>query len=414
MYLALILALLRLVGGTPDVFRPLEFDAALLTARQEQKCVLVVFGSSASADTKKLDAATWSDAKMREWIGKSAVAIRVDVEQQIELSRRFRVHVLPTVVFTNTQGIELDRVTGFVDGRTMRSEAEAILAGSDSVARVKKRLVGHENDPQLRIDLAGAYSDRGLLKEALVEYLWCWDHGVESDPRFEETRSNFLLREIQRLGRLYTPASDALQSRAQHLFDRMTGCNASEREVSDFVSIYTAIDREDKILEAFDQMQPDVELCQSMRARLAPHLADPMIDARRYKEAVAMLGDVKARLESRITRFQDESARLRADKVADANARIEAKFKALRIDMARMYEALLGAGQFDPADVVSKRILEFDPKCPEYLALIRAALRAEAHGAARSIALRAYADTKLTEAEKGEVRKVAKAIIQPK
>jgi hypothetical protein len=414
MYLALILAVLRLLGGTPELFRPLDLDAAVLAARQERKAVLVVFGSAASADTKRLDTSTWNEAKMREWIGRKAVAIKVDVEQQVELARRFRVHVLPTIVFLNAQGIELDRLTGFVDGRVLRPEAELILAGADSVARLQKKLVGHENDPQLRVDLAGAYFDHGLLKESCDEYLWCWDHGVESDPSFEATRADFLLREIQRLGRVYTPASDALQERARHLFDRLTGCNASDREVKDFVAIYQTTEREDKILEAFDQMQPDVELCKAMRARLGPYITDALIDARRYTEAVELLGDVKANLEARIARYQADVARLQADKSLDFSARIETRLKALRVEMARLYEALLGAHEYDPADVVAVRICEFDHKGAEYVALIRGALRAEAHGAAKSIATRALSDTKLSDAEKAEVKKAAVGIVQPK
>ena len=60
------------------------------------------------------------------------------------------------------------------------------------------------------------------------------------------------------------------------------------------------------------------------------------------------------------------------------------------------------------------RICEFDHKGAGYVALIRGALRAEAHGAAKSIATRAYADAKLTEAEKSEVKKAAVGIVQPK
>jgi len=400
-------------GGSTDPFRPLDLDGAVRSAQIEKKCVLVVVARAGAPETKKLDG-TFGEAKVREWMAAKAIAIRVDFDRQPDLAARFRVHILPTMVFLNDKGLELDRLTGHVDGRTFRAEAESILAGGDPVARVRKRLVGHENEPHLRIDLAGALYDRGLLEEAMREYLWCWDHGVEFDPGFAEARRDFLLREIVRLGRVYTPASDELATRAATLFERVVDCSATLVQVRDFLTINQTLQQDDRTLAAWDAITKDPTGCEEMQKMLAPNVLDALIDARRYKEAAERLGDAVARFDAAATAFEADAKRWRKERPEDAEAKIEVERRALRVDACRWFETLLGAGRYDDADKLSARVLAHDGKGATYTALLRAALRAESHGAAKSIARRAEADKKLSEAEKAEVRTAAKQILQPK
>jgi len=407
------LSVLRPGGGSSDPFRPLDLDGATKSAVIEKKCVLVVIARPGAPETKKLDP-TFLDSKVREWIAAKAIAVRVDVDRDEELATRFRIHVLPTMLFLNDKGLELDRLTGIVDARVFRAEAESILAGGDPVARVRKRMVGRENDPHARIDLAGALYDRGLLDESMREYLWCWDHGVEFDPTFADARRDFLVREIVRLGRVYTPAADELASRAAKLFERVADCGANAEEMRDFLTITRALQRDDMALAAWDAIAQREEGCDETTKLLAPRVLDALIDAHRYKEAAERLGDAAARYDATVASNEAEAKRIRKERPTEADARVERDRRALRVDACRWYETLLGAGNYDDAEKLAVRVLANDGKGVTYTALLRAALRVEAHGTAKSIARRAAADKRLTEAEKLEVQTAAKDILQPK
>src|SRR5690606_24223484 len=124
--------------------------------------------------------------------------------------------------------------------------------------------------------------------------------------------------------------------------------------------------------------------------RLAPIAIDAMIDARRYAEAAALVGDLDAYVGALVAAADKDLRRFEKERWALA---ADARRRKQRSDLSRLYEALLGALRYDDADALSKRTLALDGKGATYVALIRAALRAEAHGAARSIAVRAYGDT---------------------
>jgi hypothetical protein len=407
----LLLAILPGAPGTPtETFRTLDFDGAVTRAKIEDRPILVVFESTTSADSKKLDTTTWKDPKVKSRLASKMVAIKLDVELDAELSAKFRIHILPTMLILTRQGVELDRITGYVDARTFESEADAILAGSDPVERVQKRLKGHEDDPQLRTDLAGALCDRGDLEKSLVEYLWCWDHGVEKDPSFATVRRTFLLGQIVRLSRLHPPAADALAQRAAAIQDHVADCTADEDAVADFLAIQHALTRDDVVLAAYDAISSDSEACARTKSRLAPVAIDAMIDAGRYDDAVALMGDVNAHVGALVAAADADLQHYEKERwqIATDNRRAR-----LRSDLSRVFEALVGSKRYDEGDVLAKRIITLDDRGPMYVALIRGALRAQAQGSARSVAVRAFGDKNLSDAEKLEVKSVAREIIQP-
>jgi Thioredoxin-like len=407
----LLLAILPGTPGTPaDAFRPLDYDGALHAAKVEDRPILVVFESAASVDAKKLDATTWKDPKVKSWLASKIVAIKLDVELDPELTARYRIHILPTLVMLTRQGVELDRITGYIDPRAFETEAASILAGGDPVDRMQKRLVGHENDPHLRIDLAGAYCDRGDLQKSLDEYMWCWDHGIENDPTFADPRRTFLLSQIERLSRLHPPALDALGVRSAAIQEHILDCTANADAIADFLVLEHAQQRDDLVLEAYDAIPTEGDECALTKARLAPMAVDAMIDARRYDEAVALIGDVNARVSAIVSAAQADLQHFEKEKWAIAS---ETRRGKLRTDLARVYEALVGAKRYDEGDLLAKRILTLDDRGATYVALICGALRAEAQGSARSVAARAYGDKNLSDAEKLEVKSVAREILQP-
>ncbi|MDZ4773523.1 MAG: thioredoxin family protein [Planctomycetota bacterium] len=398
----------------PDMFRALELDAAIASAKTEKKNVLVVFQRAGTGDTKKLDTTTWVDRPVREWIGLKVVAVKLDVVKHDELATKMRVHVTPTLIFLNESGSEIDRITGYVDGRTFLAETKSIFGGADPVERARKRLELAPNDPHRRIDLALLLGDRGDFAASLAELMWCWDHGTEIDPSFAETRGSFLLGELLRLSRIHPPAGDALAGRAKGIYQRVVGCVVTESELADFLLLNRELQQQERTLAAFDALSSGTEACVALRDRLAPLAVDPLIDSRRYKEALALIGDPRAYFNRLGAEFRASSERIEKERPGDSLTVIDANKRAVRSASVRIYEALLGATQFDDAESFAQLVVAFDGRGATHCALIVAALKLEAHGQARALVGRALADTKLTPTEKEDVRKLARAIIQPK
>jgi thioredoxin-related protein len=398
----------------PEVFRALDLEAAVSAARSEHKCVLVVFGRAGSAEAKKLDMTTWIETKVREWIALKAVPIKLDLDRNDDVATKLRIHSVPTTVFLNDQGREVDRITGYVDGRTFLAETRAIFGGVDPLERAQKHLAEAPDAPRLRMDVAMALGDRGDFDAALDQLLWCWDHGREADSTFEEARRTFLLRELMRLARIHPKTADALSARARMLFEKITTCAAAAEDVTDFLLLNRNLQQEDRTLAAFDALDPNSEACAALRAQLGPLIVDPLIDARRYAEAVERIGDPRAHFNRLVAAFRTECERLERDHPTEAFTAIDTNRRALRNQAARIHEALLGAKQYDESEAYAKLVLLFDGRGPTYCALICAALRVEAHGQAKALVTRALSDPKLTPSEKEDVRKLSTAIIQPK
>jgi thioredoxin-related protein len=414
MFLVLFALLALEPAPPPELFRPLDFDGAVAAAKTERKCALVVFTSAGSAAAKQLEMQTFPDPKVREWIVPKAVPIKLDADKNEALTTRLRIHTTPTTLFVNDAGREIDRITGYVDGRAFLEEAKAILGGRDPFERAKKRFDADTNDPHRRIDLALALLDRTEFEAALEQYLWCWDHGVSADPSFAATRRTFLLKELMRLGRLHPKAADALAERARAAYDKVVTCTAPEADLLDFLLLNHELQQDERTLAAYDALDSGSEGCAALRERLGPLIVDPLIDARRYTEAIERLGDPRERLTRMIADFRAESERLQKENKNEAFVAIDTNRRALRTKAARIYEALLGAKQYDDGGAYAKLLLTYDPSGGTHCALILAALRVQAHGEADALVKRALADPRLTTAEKDDVRKLATGIIQPK
>jgi hypothetical protein len=189
-------------------------------------------------------------------------------------------------------------------------------------------------------------------------------------------------------------------------------CTADEAALADFLALAKALQRDDTVLMAYDAITEPSDECAPIKTALVPHVIDPLIDVRRYEEAVALIGDVDERARVLVADCDADLRRYVKDKRGPLA--IEQRRLELRGELARLYEALLGAERYDKADAFSKHVILLDGAGATYSALLRGALRAKAHGAARSIALRAYGDARLSDADKLEIKLIARDILVPR
>jgi thioredoxin 1 len=95
----------------PAIFTDSTFTDALAAARAQGKLLLVDATASWCGPCQWMDRTTWINRAVVEAIGKSAIAIQLDVDEEPEVSERLRIEAMPTVVAFRDD-VELDRVVG--------------------------------------------------------------------------------------------------------------------------------------------------------------------------------------------------------------------------------------------------------------------------------------------------------------
>jgi thiol-disulfide isomerase/thioredoxin len=200
--------------GAKGPFQSLSYEQALAEAAKQNKWVMIDFYTTWCPPCKKLDEITWRDPKVIDWLTSNTIALKIDAEAEEAIARKHGIDAYPTMVLIDPTGRQRGSIIGFVPPEAFLAEAGAYLAGKDDVAIAREKLEGEgEDNPMARQEFAGRLARAEKHEEALENFLWCYDHGLEHDPSYVGVRSSFLLGEIATLGESYPPALDALRTR---------------------------------------------------------------------------------------------------------------------------------------------------------------------------------------------------------
>ena len=364
-------------------FRALPLDEARRIAGEEGKrLVLIDVYTTWCAPCKQLDETTWKDAEVRAWLAETAVSLKVDAEEDEALAERFRVNAYPTLLLLKPDGTEIDRLVGYRDPGRFLADARDALAGNDGLSRARKALEGDgRDDPMLRQSYGDALAEKGRLEDALSEYFWCFDHGLEHRRSYRGVRLSFLLAGIVRLGQDHPPALDALRVRRDDSRKALEAGSDDFDLAMGFRALNQYLGEPGQTLSLYDRIKADAGKPARIVRYLAEQSLDQLLAARRYAEAVAAIDPVAA-ARLRIERHEEEEARFPDD------ARLRAYMKKqVGVDGAKYYEALLGAGDKAGAAEVARLLAAFD-RDGAYPALIAAARRAGDDEAADDLAAR--------------------------
>jgi thiol:disulfide interchange protein len=92
-----------------------DLPAALDRARSEGKPVLVNFYADWCVWCQRLESTTFRDAEVASLLQNRVVAVSLDVDNEgRELSSRYRVDGLPTILLLDADGREIDRLPGYM------------------------------------------------------------------------------------------------------------------------------------------------------------------------------------------------------------------------------------------------------------------------------------------------------------
>jgi thiol:disulfide interchange protein len=96
-----------------ELFSDLNYTKALAQAKKDDKLVMLDFTTSWCGWCKKLNADTFSQAKVQQFLLDKAISIKVDGDKEQDLVKKYSVRGYPTLVFVDADGKEVGRIVGY-------------------------------------------------------------------------------------------------------------------------------------------------------------------------------------------------------------------------------------------------------------------------------------------------------------
>ncbi len=354
--------------GAP--FSDMNFEQARKEAGHSNKIVLVDFYTTWCGPCKMLDKNTWTDPQVIHLLEQKTVALRVDAEKETALSGRYKIQAYPSVLLIKPDGTEIDRLVGYRDPKGFMEDFNATLAGKDSLARAREQMEkSGTNNPSARMQYGAALAQKGKNAEALAEFLWCFDHGLENGPAFSGVRVSFLLNYIKNLGRHYPAAQQALETRRDDRQAKLMAGATDNQMVKDLISLNRTLGDDGINLAVFDKLPAG---CPA-RHEVLKLCAEQFLKAGRYEDFLQG-GDGRTAFAETTSRMERA---LDMQKNSPMREQMEATFRQMAITSgAQSFEALAGLKRDDDAKKLAGEILKYDSSADTRTVLADAAKRA--------------------------------------
>jgi thiol-disulfide isomerase/thioredoxin len=337
-------------------FSDLTFEAASAKAAQTEKTVLIDFYTTWCVPCKILDQTTWKDPAVIHLLEEKTVALRIDAEKDVALAKQYKVTGFPSIVLIKADGKEIDRLEGYEDPKDFIVDFTDALAGKDAITRAKDKMIAAgTNNPIARLKYGEALAQKGKDAEALAEYLWCFDHGLEANPRFLNLRNGYLLTSIKNLGAEYPPALQALETRRDGCQTKVAAGSTDFGTVQDLIALNRTLDQDEKNLAVYDSLPAGSKIKEAVSSLLASEF----LQAKRYSD-VLQGTDGKSAFKQIMDRFNTMLNSLAKDDPMRDDKEQDLRRQTVEIG-AQSFAALAGLKRNQDAKDLATQILKFDP-----------------------------------------------------
>ena len=205
--------------ATPTpAFSGLSVHAARERAEDEHRLLIVDATATWCPPCRQMEATTWRDARVIDWIAEHAVAIQIDVDKLPDVARTLGIRAMPTVIVSRGAE-EADRATGLQSAAELLAWLDRIEAGGESLpdsglaGEVRYSSVPDKGSANalMRYMVAKGALSSGRLDDALTEVEWLWAHGADQQPAFSAVRRSFLAATMKTLVEAHEPAREAFR-----------------------------------------------------------------------------------------------------------------------------------------------------------------------------------------------------------
>ena len=141
-----------------------------------------------------------------DYFASKVVLAKIDAEKDSALAKSYHVSGYPTLVLTNNQGEEIDRVVGYMDPVPFVQKLDDYQNGIGTLADLLNR-AETESDRTLYYEIAEKYKYRGGAEEAQSWFQRVIDEGQPRDSLSGESR--MALADLYRRAKEYDKAKTA-------------------------------------------------------------------------------------------------------------------------------------------------------------------------------------------------------------
>jgi thioredoxin 1 len=345
-------------------YEKLSIDAAVKKAAAEKKLVFIDFYADWCTPCKMMDASTFKDPKVVEWLTQHTVALKIDADKNQTLGSQFHIDSFPTFVFLKPDGTEMDRLLGYMTTEQFLEGANGVLTGKDAIVRAREALQKNPSDPGLHLNLASAYLSKQRYAEALAEFLWCLDQNGETTPESANARIPVIMQVLM-LIQVYPPAQAEIEKRRDQSRQRLLDGKGTLNDIALLTTVNDASRNSADTLAVYDQIK-DKKLPDDTRLFFVFSVMGHLLEAHRYAEIAAAI-DIPAEVDQEFKAYGEHVAQLnQGDGAAlpDEQRRMM-KLQADQIVIFRvsaLYQVLIGLGhEAEAAKVADRLVKTVDP-----------------------------------------------------
>jgi thioredoxin-related protein len=141
---------------------------------QHDKIVMVDFYADACSPCIKMEKETFSDKAVNHFLAKNFACYKLNnwKKENKPIQEKNRVYGIPTFIFFNAKGEEIERLMYFMDAETFLKEIERIEKGKDTYLDLKKRLKKDPDNKELILKLSEKEARIGRKGDEASQALW--------------------------------------------------------------------------------------------------------------------------------------------------------------------------------------------------------------------------------------------------
>jgi len=231
---------------------PWQLDPAwgdvLEKAQDNDQSILMDFHAPWCGPCKMLDSFVYNEkAVIQELAPVLTVKFDVDVAANNNLKESFDISLLPTLIWCDSNGKEVDRFTGFLNRDEFLARVKEFRQAEVDYSGVSKKLKHHPEQPQLLLRMAELEAKRGNIPEAEIIYRRLFN--LRFSVVDGEDTNDWITKGMLQLAELHKNAG--LDSEAKNMGRMAARLDGSEVAVASFQE---SIGDSEGVLETYRQM----------------------------------------------------------------------------------------------------------------------------------------------------------------
>lgn len=331
----------------PEIFSDLSLEQAKQEAAKNNKFLLIDFTASWCPPCRRMEASTWTNATVQDWIKANAVAIQIDVDKDEKTSAELHVEAMPTMVLFKPQdrSTEFGRQVGYMDSSELLQWLEGIKSGKSDQEIAKEANGSNGNEVFEHVTKAQNLQAEGKNDEACEEYLWIWNNVSSNAPNIGQIRTGLVPNELKRLAL----TSPTVRTKCGALRDAAEKSNNR----NDWIILNGILNENVRTLAWFDKAKLDPNLRTQLQKQST--LIEPVLCSEaRWNDIVTYLyPDPIAKLNEYFKRAQEM-------KKPSADTEVSKTFDPFPTMVMTIYAAYIGAGKNVEAQKIASECMRLD------------------------------------------------------